>query len=126
MNNIRIEGRRWRDKINGNTYHSARVYVDGALVAAAPFQYGYGDQYVWTGWEAAVKALKLEPERFSNGSSESPYRWCERNKVEYSADYVDVNKRDVIAWGHIEPSTEEKMLQAQQHAVKLVEKALEK
>lgn len=40
-----IEGREWFDKVNGNSYFSARVWVDGEIVGVLPFQYGYGDQY---------------------------------------------------------------------------------
>lgn len=40
-----VEGREWFDKINGNSYFSARVWVDGEMVGVLPFQYGYGDQY---------------------------------------------------------------------------------
>lgn len=40
-----IEGREWYDKINGNSYFSARIWVDGEVVGVLPFQYGYGDQY---------------------------------------------------------------------------------
>lgn len=32
MRSVQILGRTWRDNINGNTYHSARVFVDGVLV----------------------------------------------------------------------------------------------
>lgn len=102
MKNIRIEGRRWRDKINGNTYHSARVYVDGELVVAVPWQYGYGDQYVWSGWLALVELLNLDIERHENGS-ESAWRWCERHGVKVDYDYVDGLKRDMIAWGDWKP-----------------------
>lgn len=40
-----IEGREWFDKVNGNSYFSARVWVDGEIVGVLPFQYGYGDHY---------------------------------------------------------------------------------
>lgn len=51
-----IEGREWFDKVNGNSYFSARIWVDGAQVAILPFQYGYGDQYLY---EAQKKLLEL-------------------------------------------------------------------
>ena len=41
-----IEGREWFDKTYGNSYFSARVWVDGVVVATLPFQYGYGDHYL--------------------------------------------------------------------------------
>jgi hypothetical protein len=51
-----IEGREWFDKVNGNSYFSARIWVDGGQVAILPFQYGYGDQYTY---EAQKKLLEL-------------------------------------------------------------------
>ena len=41
-----IEAREWFDKINGTSYFSARIWVDGKEVSALPFQYGYGDHYL--------------------------------------------------------------------------------
>ena len=51
-----IEGREWFDKVNGNSYFSARIWVDGGQVAILPFQYGYGDQFQY---EAQKKLLEL-------------------------------------------------------------------
>jgi len=51
-----IECREWFDKVNGNTYFSARIWVDGGQVAILPFQYGYGDQFIY---EAQKKLLEL-------------------------------------------------------------------
>jgi len=51
-----IEGREWFDKVNGNSYFSARIWVDGGQVAILPFQYGYGDQYLY---EAQNKLIEL-------------------------------------------------------------------
>lgn len=42
-----IEGREWFDKTGGNSYFSARIQVDGKWVATLPFQYGYGDSYIY-------------------------------------------------------------------------------
>lgn len=47
---IQCEGRKWWDKVNGNTYFSARIVVptsSGARWVSVPFQYGYGDQWQW-------------------------------------------------------------------------------
>ena len=51
-----IEGREWFDKVNGNSYFSARIWVDGGQVAILTFQYGYGDQFIY---EAQKKLLEL-------------------------------------------------------------------
>ena len=48
---------KWRDKVNGNTYHSVRVTrcADGATLAC-PFTYGYGEHYRQTALEAMSNA----------------------------------------------------------------------
>ena len=48
INNIVIEVKRWFDKINGNTYHSVNVYVNGEFIGRVPFAYGYDRQYLQT------------------------------------------------------------------------------
>lgn len=53
---LTIEGRRWFQRTNGNTYHAARVYLGGKLVYTSPIRYGYGEQYVVTGLEEAIEA----------------------------------------------------------------------
>ena len=46
-----VEGREWFDRSGGNSYFSARIWVDGEIVGVLPFQYGYGDQYLYTAQE---------------------------------------------------------------------------
>jgi len=41
---IHISVKRWKDKVNGNSYFSGVIFRDGAVVARMPFQYGYGSQ----------------------------------------------------------------------------------
>lgn len=50
-----IIGRRWFDRINGNTYHSVEVYKGGKLLERVPFQYGYGDGYMQTAGDIIAK-----------------------------------------------------------------------
>lgn len=52
IRSVMILGRKWFDRVNGNTYHSATVYVDGIEVLQTAREYGYGDQYVETALEA--------------------------------------------------------------------------
>ena len=40
-----VEAREWFDKSGGNSYFSARISIDGRVVHALPFQYGYESQY---------------------------------------------------------------------------------
>ena len=45
MNNcIHISVRRWKDKVNGNSYFSGQIFNNGLCIARMPFQYGYGSQ----------------------------------------------------------------------------------
>lgn len=40
-----VEAREWFDKVNGNSYFSARISIDGKVVHALPFQYGYETKF---------------------------------------------------------------------------------
>lgn len=40
---LHIECRRWFQRTYGNTYHSVRIFADGAQLVFLPFAYGYGD-----------------------------------------------------------------------------------
>jgi hypothetical protein len=40
-----IEAREWTDTTYGNSYFSARIWVDGEIVSVLPFQYGYDNHY---------------------------------------------------------------------------------
>lgn len=62
---LHIEGRRWFQRTYGNTYHSVRIFEDGAPIAALPYQYGYGDQYLQT----ALDWLKAN----NRAPSDAPY-----------------------------------------------------
>lgn len=91
---IEIRGTRWRDSY-GNTYHKAYVYADGKMVAKEGPTYGYGDQYLETGW-AALEANRIVPARTRSrsGSLPSPWREAERLgiKLDYSAKNVQRKK----------------------------------
>ena len=48
MKSLHIDGRRWFERTNGNTYHTVRIFLDGEQVAELGPVYGYGDQYLET------------------------------------------------------------------------------
>lgn len=54
VESVFIEARSWFDKANGNSYYSARVWVNGRVVGQLPFSYGYGEQYRYD----SLRALK--------------------------------------------------------------------
>jgi len=56
IRSVFVECREWFDKVNGNSYFSARIWINGGQVAILPFQYGYGDQFIY---EAQRKLIEL-------------------------------------------------------------------
>ena len=46
LESIFIEGRLWFDKVNGNTYFSNRVWINGRVIFEMPMEYGYEMQYL--------------------------------------------------------------------------------
>ena len=60
---LTIEGRRWFDKVNNNTYHSVRIILNAKVIYKSEKTYGYSDQYI-------VTALKyLNNEGYTNRDS---------------------------------------------------------
>ena len=41
VRSVFLETLSWHDKTYGNSYFASRIYVNGNLLAALPFQYGY-------------------------------------------------------------------------------------
>jgi hypothetical protein len=86
-----IHAKEWRDKINGNTYHSTRVLnTQNNLMIACPFTYGYGSQFLQSASDSMIKN-----------------KWIE--KPLKSLDFLQVHnivennckKKDVIEWGKV-------------------------
>jgi len=65
--NITIIGRKWFDKVNGNTYHATMVLVDGENVGFSGMCYGYGDSWKQTGTELLIKAGYIKGVKQENG-----------------------------------------------------------
>lgn len=87
---ITILGKRWFDKVNGNTYCSADVYFDGVLVAEVPFEYGYGSFYRQAAF-AELRRLKLIKIR----ENESDWSYCDRCGIKLIDSVSEVRKRDL-------------------------------
>ena len=98
---IHVHGRKWFDKVNGNTYHSATVYVDGRKVHESGCVYGYGDHYLQTATEWLDRAGLLPGiEHYESGGTESLWRYCERSGIRFTYDVDQVTrKRDLDAKG---------------------------
>jgi len=90
--NITIFGRRWFDKINGNTYFSAEIYVNGEMVHKIGYEYGYGEQYKYEAFQWLDKENYVQLER-NERSCESPWRYCERKNIQLIATHADVPRK---------------------------------
>lgn len=99
---ITVIGRRWFDKVNGNTYFTARILINGRTVHALPMEYGYGDQYMhaafdWLDAHSFVTFLRrtTTPKGCDPiiEKAEPPWQLCDRLGIhcEYSA--TDVGRR---------------------------------
>jgi hypothetical protein len=97
MTSLVIVGRRWFDRVNGNTYHSAEMVIDGECVGKVPMTYGYGDQYIDSAFDYLEKK-NLIPlrERYITGSKEQPYQWVERTGIKVFSTASEVrSKKDL-------------------------------
>ena len=84
-----VIAKEWRDKINGNSYFSARIEntVENKVYALT-YQYGYGDQYK----HEAIKRLQEEGEIVLN------YRCVSDLPVKFIK-IPNCKKRDTVAYG---------------------------
>jgi hypothetical protein len=92
---ILVQGRRWFDSINGNTYHSVSVEVDGEVVGVVPFAYGYDDQYLETALELLIEKRVLPKLKYDNGVSYGLRRTCEALDIRLETTVRDGLKREL-------------------------------
>jgi len=67
MREFMVQVCKWRDKVNGNTYHNVVVILDDHNYLRSGFKYGYGNQYIET-------AMDLIRERY-------PYAKIKENQI---------------------------------------------
>lgn len=94
---IDIIGKKWFDKVNGNTYNSVQVTVNHGLnnefCFSIPFQYGYGDYYQQSALEKLQK-MGVISDRFRVWDMEYRKKFVINSMV-----YDKCLKREVVAWG---------------------------
>lgn len=93
MKNLFIESKEWFDRVNGNSYFSSRIEIDGKLVAILPFQYGYGSH------SENVAAKKLHELGFNDKNYSYPSFFRDDDVVVNIAMHDKCLKREVTAWG---------------------------
>jgi hypothetical protein len=94
MKTIHISGRRWFEKTNGNTYHSARAWIDGEPAGTIDFDYGYGDQYYWNMLLKLEREDKIPPREVDQ--HDRPEAWWEYEKrlgIKIAYDCADVARK---------------------------------
>ena len=87
IKSITIIGRRWFDKVNGNTYFSSVGLLNGKPVVSIPFEYGYSSQYEHETWKAICKEMNIDS-KDSYG-----YSFCQDNNIAYYCTVSDVSRR---------------------------------
>ena len=84
-----IHAKKWRDRINGNTYHSARVLdTEAHLQLAVPFQYGYSDQFISSSSDEMIRQGWIK-EKLKGTDFQNIHIICEDN----------CTKKEVKSWG---------------------------
>lgn len=97
---IDVNAKEWFDRVNGNSYFSARVTVNLGMederTIAVPFQYGYGSQYEYSAF-AALQSNGIIPVQDGHPI---PWRYYQDNKI-IARHNMQTNclKKDVKAWG---------------------------
>lgn len=99
IKSIMIIGKRWFDKVNGNTYCSSRVYINGEYSFSVPWQYGYGSYYEQAAKQELEKRGITKVGNYDNGVSKSFWSYCNDNKIKYETVVTDGLKRDMVTWG---------------------------
>lgn len=84
-----IKARRWFDKPNGNTYHSAEVIKNGESIGKVPYTYGYGSHYEQTALEILEKIGEVKEKEFHH-----LWQWIESiGKENVYIDLQDVRRK---------------------------------
>jgi hypothetical protein len=82
---IDINAKEWFDKVNGNSYFSAKITLNYGTEEAQtydlPFQYGYSDHYIDMANQYLIKEGIIKGERHDNGCYSPLWRYCKDNKI---------------------------------------------
>jgi len=96
ITSIAITAKEWFDKVNGNSYFSASIQVNGEHVHTLPFQYGYGSQYEWEANRWLAENGYINNPRNDNGIEENLSIYCRDHDIAlYSTKIPNCRKRDL-------------------------------
>jgi len=97
---IDIIAKEWRDKVNGNSYFSARIIIDldargNGKTYYIPYEYGYGTYYL----QASAKML-VGTELLPDFALSCLYGYCRDNNIVLRHGIThDCKKAEVTEWG---------------------------
>ncbi len=95
IRSIVVIGRKWFERVNGNTYFSAEIIIDGVRVHFIPFAYGYDSEYehfAWA-WIDDSGLLGDNGRRAQHGHVEDPWRYCKREGIAYHPTAIQVGRK---------------------------------
>jgi hypothetical protein len=102
LKSVGVIGKRWFDRVNGNTYNSVEIYVNGRKEAVLPMDYGYGDHFLQRAGEWLIENdyLQLDPDQQARkkrtGSYPPLWQLTRDVGIEYDYEAYDVpRKRDL-------------------------------
>ena len=94
VKSITIFGKRWFDRINGNTYFSSVGLVNNKEAVKIPYEYGYGDHYIDRTFQELEKAGFIDDViHHENGSTEPFWRYCDRKNISKYTSVSDVSRK---------------------------------
>jgi len=80
MKTLVILAKEWSDKVNGNSYFSAKIYFEDQEIEL-PYQYGYGNQYESEAGKKLHELGLIKLEQYNNGGHESLWQYCRKNDI---------------------------------------------
>ena len=83
VNKVEFLGRKWFDKVNGNTYFSAISLHNRKEIARIDFEYGYGDYWLY---EITKRAIV---DQYQCGENQQPWQFI--NQLESNGIAVFTN-----------------------------------
>lgn len=89
---LTIIGRRWFEKVNGNTYHSVNVWINGQHIGGVDFEYGYGEQYIQTAQDILEKAGYIA-DTYGNGIKHTGRTYFEKHFTSYITNVSNVERK---------------------------------
>lgn len=95
---IDVNAKEWRDKINGNSYFSARATLNfgesSEVNITIPFQYGYDEQYKTEAFKAIQELCEWD-----SLAAAPLWRFCEENGIILRASKETCLKRECELYG---------------------------